>query len=54
LGLTNVRKEARMGSSTFGVMLAGFIEAQLSVDRETDVRGVVVFLVIIFPPADRA
>ena len=43
-----------MGSSTFGVMLAGFIEAQLTVDRKAHVGGVVVFLVIIFPPANRA
>jgi hypothetical protein len=43
-----------MGSSALGVMLAGFVEAQLAIDGQTDVLGVLVFLAVVLPPADRA
>jgi hypothetical protein len=54
LGLTNVREEARMGCPALGKVLAGFLEAELAVDGETDIGGVIVFLAVVLPPADRA
>ena len=43
-----------MGGANFGKVVAGLIEAELSVDGEADFRGVWVFLAVVFPPADRA
>jgi hypothetical protein len=37
-----------------GVVGSRFFEAELAVDSEANFRGIVVFLVVIFPPADRA
>jgi hypothetical protein len=53
-GLTNVREKSGMGCATLGKVLAGFLEAELAVDGETDFGGVIVFLAVVFPPADRA
>ena len=54
LGLTNVRQEAGMGCAALGVVGAGLIEAQLAVDGEAHFRGIVVFLAVVLPPANRA
>lgn len=43
-----------MGCPALGKVLAGFLEAELGVDGETDFGGVIVFLAVVFPPADRA
>jgi hypothetical protein len=36
------------------VVLAGFAQAQLAVDGETDLGGIGILLAIVFPPTDRA
>ena len=54
MGLTDVRKEPRVGSAAMGKVLAGFIQAEGSVDRQADIRGIGVLLAIVFPPADWA
>jgi hypothetical protein len=43
-----------MGGAALGVVSAGLIEAELSVDGEADIAGVIVFLAVVFPPANRA
>ncbi len=43
-----------MGCTAFDVVAARFVETQLAVDREAHFRGVVIFLAVIFPPADGA
>ena len=43
-----------MRSAALLVVQARFAEAQLAVDGKTDFRGVLVFLAVIFPPANRA
>ena len=53
-GLTNVRQKSGMRSPALFEMLAGFGEAQLAVHGKADVRGILVFLAVVFPPADRA
>jgi hypothetical protein len=42
-----------MGCAALGVVGAGFFEAELAVDGEADFGGVVVFLTVVLPPADR-
>jgi hypothetical protein len=43
-----------MGSSITHVVASSFAEAELAVYGEPHVGSVVVFLAVIFPPADRA
>ena len=54
LGLANVGQKAGMRGAALRIVGAGFFEAELAVDGKTDVGSVVVFLTVIFPPADRA
>jgi len=42
-----------MRSAAFREEGAGLIKAQLTVNGETHLGGVIVFLAVIFPPADR-
>ncbi len=43
-----------MSCAALSKVLAGFLEAELAIDGETDFGGVIVFLAVVFPPADRA
>ena len=54
LGLANVGQKTGMGCAALGVVGAGFFEAELAVDGEADFGGVVVFLTVVLPPANRA
>lgn len=54
LRLTNVRQKSGMGCTALHEVLAGLVEAELAIDGQPDVLGVVVLLAIVFPPADRA
>ena len=42
-----------MGGATLSVVGTGFAEAERPVDGEADFAGVLVFLAIVLPPADR-
>jgi hypothetical protein len=53
-GLADVREEAGMGGAEPAVVIPGLVQAELAVDRETHFRSVIIFLAVIFPPADRA
>ena len=54
LRLANVRQKAGMRSAEMGVVGSRLLEAELAVDGEANFRGVIVFLAVVFPPADRA
>jgi hypothetical protein len=54
LGLANIGQKSRMGSATLGVVGPRLFEAELAVDGEANFRGVIVFLTVVLPPADRA
>ena len=54
LGLAHVAEKAGMGRAALGVVVAGLFEAELAIYGEADFGGVVVFLAVVFPPADRA
>jgi len=54
LGLANVRQKAGIRSAEMGVVGSRLFQAELAVDGEANFGGVVVFLAVIFPPADRA
>ena len=54
LGPANVREKPRMGRAALGKVRTGLIQAQLSIHREANFRGVLVFLAVVFPPAHRA
>jgi hypothetical protein len=54
LRLANVGQETRVSRAASSIIGSRFFEAELAVDSEADLGGVVVFLVVIFPPADRA
>ena len=43
-----------MRRPALGVKLACFLQAELTVDRQPDLAGVIVFLAVILPPADGA
>ena len=43
-----------MGCAALGVVGSRFFEAQLAVDGEAHFGGVIVFLAVVFPPANRA
>jgi hypothetical protein len=43
-----------MGRSALRVMGPGFVKTQLAVHGQAHLRGVRVFLAIVFPPANRA
>ena len=43
-----------MRGAELRVVGAGLVEAQLAVDRQTDLSGVGVLLAIVFPPANGA
>jgi len=43
-----------MGGADSREVLAGFVQAQLAVDSETDLGSVCVLLAVVFPPADGA
>jgi hypothetical protein len=54
LGFANIGQKTRMGSAALGVVDSCLFEAELAVDGEANFRGVIVFLAVILPPADRA
>jgi hypothetical protein len=54
LGLAHVAEKAGMGRAALGVVVAGLFEAELAIYGEADFGGVVVFLAVVFPPADGA
>ncbi len=54
LGLAHVAEKAGMGSAALGVVFAGLFKAELAIHGEADIGGVIVFLSIVFPPADGA
>ncbi len=54
IGFTNVTQKAGMSRAATCVMLACLLQAQVAIDREPDILGVVVFLAVVFPPANRA
>lgn len=54
LRLANVGQKTGMGSAAPGIVGAGFFQTQLTVDGEANVCGVIIFLAVVFPPADRA
>ena len=43
-----------MGRAALGVVDSRLFEAELTVDSEAHFGGVIVFLAVVFPPADRA
>jgi hypothetical protein len=43
-----------MRGAKMGKIGSRFFQAELAVDGEADFRGVIVFLAVVFPPADRA
>ena len=43
-----------MGRAELGIVDSRLFEAQLAVDSEAHFGGVIVFLAVVFPPADRA
>ena len=43
-----------MGRAELGIVHSRFFEAQLAVNGEAHFGGVIVFLAVVFPPADRA
>ena len=43
-----------MGRAELGIVDSRFFEAELAVDGEAHLGGVIVFLAVVFPPADRA
>ena len=54
LGAADMRNEAEIGCAEVGVVLPGLPQAQSPIDGKPDIRGVVVFLAVVFPPAHRA
>jgi hypothetical protein len=54
LGLTNVREESGVCRAAPGIMLAGFVQTQLAIHRQPHLRGIIVLLAVVFPPAYRA
>jgi hypothetical protein len=54
LGLAHVAEKAGMSGAALGVVVTGLFEAELAVHGKADVGGVIVFLAIVFPPADGA
>jgi hypothetical protein len=52
LGLANVWKEPWVRGAELNVVRTGLVEAELAVHREPDFGRVIVFLAVIFPPAD--
>jgi hypothetical protein len=54
LGFANIGQETRMGRAALGIVDSRFFEAELAVDGEAHFGSVIVFLAVIFPPADRA
>ena len=52
--LANIGQETWMGRAELGVVHSRFFEAQLAVHGEAHFGGVMVFLAVVFPPADRA
>jgi len=53
-GLANMGQETWMGRAALGVVDSRLFEAELTVDSEAHFGGVIVFLAVVFPPADRA
>ena len=43
-----------MGGAALGVVGARLVEAELAVDRQPHIAGVVVLLAVVFPPANGA
>jgi hypothetical protein len=43
-----------MGGAALSVVFAGFVQAEGAVDGQADIAGVVVFLAVVLPPANRA
>ena len=54
LGLTNVREKARMRGAKLSIVDARLTQAELAVHRQADFAGILVFLSVVLPPADRA
>jgi hypothetical protein len=54
MGLTDVRQEAGVGRAAMCKVRARFVQAEGSVHGVANLRGVFIFLAIVFPPADRA
>lgn len=54
LGLTNVRQKTWMRRAKLAVIRARLVQAQLAVHCQSNFRRILIFLPIIFPPADRA
>jgi len=54
LRLANVGQKTWMGGAALGVVGAGLFEAELAIDGEAHIGGIVVFLTVVLPPADRA
>jgi hypothetical protein len=54
LGQANVLYEARMAGATLTEVLPSVVEAEVAIHRQTNLRGIVILLAVILPPADRA
>ena len=54
IGLADIGQEAWMRRAAFGEVHAGLAQAERAIYREPDFAGVVVFLAVIFPPANWA
>jgi len=52
--LADVRQEPGIGSTAARVGISRFRKAQMAIHRQTDLGGILVFLSVVFPPADRA
>ena len=50
----HVRKKPGMGSAASCVVGAGLVQAEGAVHRQPDIRGVLVLLAVVLPPANRA
>src|ERR1700723_505996 len=54
LRFPDVGEEPRVRSAALGIERTSLVQAELAVDREPYLGGIVVFLPVIFPPAHRA
>ena len=54
IGFTNVTEEPGVSRAAMRIVRPGFVQAQLAIYSQSDIRSVAVFLAIVFPPANRA
>ena len=53
LGLAHIGEKARMGRAALKKVLARLVQAELAVDRQARLAGILILLAVVLPPADR-